>query len=204
MISKYALFLANHFADMDVYGKERINVYKYGFELLISTVFNMMGMLLTSIIMGVISRAVLFCVAFVPLRLAAGGYHAKHHWSCIIGFNAVFLGFAVLHRYISIKYALPYSLAAASISAILIWFLAPVEAVNKPLRLEQKKRQKNRSLLIAGVNMAVTLSFFAVERTNNFLPLLAFYNSGSFAASVSLAVAIAVRKKASPTISVSD
>ncbi|MDD3393236.1 MAG: accessory gene regulator B family protein [Anaerotignum sp.] len=189
MISKYALVLANHFAEKDMYSKEKINVYKYGFELLISTVLNISGILLISIVLGVIEGAVLFCMAFIPLRLAAGGYHAKHHWSCILGFNVIFFGIIMLHRYMNIKYALPYSLAAIAVSALLVWSLAPVEAFNKPLKDVQRERQRKKSVLISSINLALVLLFFVVPSIAKYAPFLAIYSSGTLAASLLLVVA---------------
>ena len=189
MISKYALVLANHFAEKDMYSKEKINVYKYGFELLISTVLNISGILLISIVLGVIEGAVLFCMAFIPLRLAAGGYHAKHHWSCILGFNVIFFGFIMLHLYMNTKYALPYSLAAIAVSALLALSLAPVEAVNKPLKAAQRESQRKKSVLISSINFVLVLLFFVVPSIAKYAPFLAIYSSGTLAASLLLVVA---------------
>ena len=195
MISKFALAMANHFAEKDVYGRDKINVYKYGFELLISSVFNVLGILLISLIMHTVIGAMFFCVAFIPLRLAAGGYHAKHHWSCILGFTVIFFGFAYLHRNMNMEYALHYSLATVIVSSALIWAFAPVATPNKPLKDEHKKRQRDRSVIIACTNLAITLLFYIIDSFNELSPLLAFYNSGAFIASLSLAAAVLVDKK---------
>ena len=195
MISKFALVLAGHFADRDIYKREEISIYKYGFELLLSTILNMAGILLISVFMDTVVGAVFFCAAFIPLRLSAGGYHAKHHWSCIVGFNIIFLAFAALHHYMSAGHILPYLLVSVLISSLLIWSLAPVEAVNKPLKDEQRKRQRQRSIIIACVNLAITLLFFTGQSINKFLPLFAFYNSGALAASLSLLAAEILNKQ---------
>lgn len=194
MISKFALVMAGHFADRNIYKQEEISIYKYGFELLLSTIINLAGILLISALMNMVVGAVFFCAAFIPLRLSAGGYHAKHHWSCIVGFNVIFLAFAALHHYMSTSHILPYLLVSVLISSLLIWSFAPVEAVNKPLKDEQRKRQRQRSLIIACVNLAITLLFFAFQSINKFLPLFAFYNSGALAASLSLLAAEILHK----------
>lgn len=194
MISKFSIILAKHFAEMNIYKHEEISIYKYGFELLVSTAINLFGILLISLIMRTVVGAVFFCMAFIPLRLAAGGYHAKHHWSCILEFNVIFLAFAVLLRYINNEYLLPYSLVTVTISSLLIWSLSPVEAVNKPLKNEQKERQRKRSIIIACANLAATLLFYIVEAIRDYSPFLVFYNSGAFAASLSLVAAKIVNR----------
>lgn len=194
MITKLSLTLAGYFAKKSVYDAEEINVYSYGFELLLSTVFNMVGIIVIALLMNELIGAILFCVAFVPLRLSAGGYHAKHHWSCILGFNMIFLAFAIINHYLNIEYMLPYSLVSAMISAILVWSLSPIEAVNKPLKPEQRKQQRNRSIILICVVLAVTLLFYAVDFDEKYFPLLSFFNSGALAASLSLVVATIVNK----------
>lgn len=195
MISKYALALASYFAKKDMYSKEKINVYKYGFELLISTVLNLSGIFLISIIWGEIEGIMFFCMAFIPLRLTAGGYHAKHHWSCILGFNAIYFGFIMFHHYMNIKYALPYSLAAIAVSSLLVWSLAPVEAINKPLKDGQRENQRNKSIVISSINLALVLLFFAVPAIAKYAPFLAIYSSGALAASLFLVVAALVDRQ---------
>ena len=195
MISKYAMVLANHFSEKDMYSKEKISVYKYGFELLISTVLNLSGVLVISIILGEIEGAVLFCMAFIPLRLAAGGYHAKHHWSCIIGFNVIFFAFIVLHHYMNIEYALPYSLVAITVSSLIVWSFAPVEAVNKPLKVVHRQTQRKKSIIISNINLVLVLLYFAIHAIAKHAHFLAIYSSGALAASLSLVIAVLVNQQ---------
>ncbi|MDR3270622.1 MAG: accessory gene regulator B family protein [Peptococcaceae bacterium] len=198
MISKLAFVLAEHFSERNMYQREEISIYTYGFELLISTVVNLLGILCIALFMGVVVEAVCFCLAFIPLRVTAGGYHAKRHWSCITGFNAIFLVFALLQGYMHPEFVLPYSLAAIAVSSLLIWALSPVAAANKPLSKAKQERQREKSLILACINMAVTLSFFAVPAIRDYSSLLAWYNSGALAASASLAAAVAVSKTTDP------
>jgi accessory gene regulator B len=135
-------------------------------------------------------------MAFIPLRLSAGGYHAKNHWSCILGFNITFFGFAALHLYMNMGNAQHYSLISVIISSLLVWSLASVEAVNKPLKDEQKGKQRKQSIIIVSINIAVTLLFYTVDAFAEYSPFLAFYNSGALAASIFLVVAMIANRKA--------
>ncbi len=193
MISRYALVLATYFAEKEAYREERIKVYKYGFELLISTILNILGIVLLSIILGALEGGILFCIAFIPLRLVAGGYHAKHHWSCILGFNVTFLGFIMLHHYMNNEHALPYSMTAIIVSSLLIWSLAPVEAVNKPLKELQRETQRKKSVTLACINLTLILLFYFVPTLTKHAQLFAFYSSGTLAASFFIVVAIFTR-----------
>lgn len=76
MISKLAKGTACFFVDNKIIEVEDSEVYAYGIELLLSTIFN----LIIAIIIALISNEFIPCVinltAFVTIRMYAGGYHA--------------------------------------------------------------------------------------------------------------------------------
>ena len=60
----------------------QINLYKYGFELLFSTAITLGFILLLSVFGGYVSQIIIFLLYFIPIRIAAGGYHAKSYGRC--------------------------------------------------------------------------------------------------------------------------
>lgn len=193
MISKIAESFALFFAGKNVYKHDETEIYKYGFELLLSTILNVAGVIIISVFMGNFFEAVLFFAAFIPLRVTAGGYHAERHWSCFLIFNFTFLLFAIILKYINGNFILLYTIISAIISGMILWVLSPVEAENKPLSVQKKKKQRGKSLFIAAFDMALIIAFV-------YMPILpssyiAFYISGMSAASISLVAANATKKK---------
>ena len=73
----------------------QINLYKYGFELLFSTVSTLSFILLLSVLGGYVSQIIIFLLYFIPIRIAAGGYHAKILWQMFC-FNELY--FCKLYR----------------------------------------------------------------------------------------------------------
>jgi len=194
MIAKASNKIAIYFANNNIFKQEEVSVYSYGFELLLSTILNGLGILMISIFMKDILASILFTLAFIPLRLAGGGYHAKHHWSCILSINVAFLFFIVLLNNVSESFTSYYVLFVSMISSLIVWILAPVEAANKPVSESKQKNMRKRSIFIAIINMLVALSFFTIP----ILPvkIAAYYLSGAFASSVSMVVA-SITSKAS-------
>jgi len=184
MIAKLSAITALFFANKDVYSHDEIDIYKYGFELLFSTIINSACILLIAALMGIVFESVLFAAAFIPLRLSAGGYHAKHHWSCILSTNTIFFAFAMMLRYMYTNFMLPYILLSVTVSFLLIWKLSPVEAVNKPLSIDQRKKQRNRSITIAAINMTIVIASYMLPQIP--VSIVAYYISGMLAASLSL------------------
>lgn len=118
----------------------------------------------TSLIIGVILNMVLeiivYLVCFIPLRIFAGGYHAKTQFRCYImsSFTTVIilLGIGFLQEKDSV-----WELICFVISLGIIWRFAPVADANKPLLCdEQVSYQKNvRRILILLAGIA-GLSYF--------------------------------------------
>lgn len=189
MIAKLSLTVAKFFSAKEIYADEKVMVYKYGFELLISTIINLFGILITSILLNTVIGGILFCCAFIPMRLVAGGYHAKHHWSCITIFNTTYLIVALLNKYILDRNMMFYACIMIMVSSILLWAFAPVEAANKPLKKEHRQKQRRQSLLLASFNILLLLVVALVDEVDWAFPLFGFYCSGALTASFSLLVA---------------
>jgi accessory gene regulator B len=188
VIKKTALAMSVYFANKKFYSEEKKNVYAYGFELLISTILNALGVLIVALIMENLAGALLFSLAFISLRITAGGYHAKKYLSCFLIFIIVFILFTILIDFIDGAYSLHYVIFSCLISSSLVWLFSPVEAKNKPLGEKQKERLKKRSLITMSIIMALTMTYIFLPD----LPLiyLEYFMSGALAASLSLVVAI--------------
>ena len=59
--------------------------------LLYSLLLNVGTMLAWSLLLGRTGQVILFLVYFIPIRMAAGGYHAKTYGSCFFWSNVVVL-----------------------------------------------------------------------------------------------------------------
>lgn len=146
MIQAVAAALSRLWAKNGVIPNEDIETYQYGLELLLSTTVNLAVMLGLSIAVGHAWLCIPYLASFVPLRLSAGGYHAKHHFSCIL-FNTLFY-------FASLVAVNALSAPAANLACILescfsfavIFLFAPVPAKNKPLSAKEQKRNRRVSL----------------------------------------------------------
>jgi len=192
MIAKVSKKMAAYFADKQIFKYEDIPTYSYGFELLFSTIINGVCLLILAFLMNIVIETALFVLAFIPLRVTAGGYHAKHHWSCCLAINVIFLFFALLIRYIDDSLLLPYIFISAILSLFIIWRISPVEAVNKPVSESKIKLLRKRSIVIAVINIAVAVTCSFMPEI--FIKYKAYYLSGAFAASLSMVLAVITMK----------
>ncbi len=74
------------FARNNVIKSEDEEVYEYGLQLLLSTVFNGIIALILAIISGTVLQCICYLAAFVLLRKSAGGFHAKNSFGLFFAF----------------------------------------------------------------------------------------------------------------------
>ena len=77
---------------------EMADVYRYGFEITISSVLNIILVLCCGIIMGDTIASVVYLFVFILIRIFTGGYHATSYLRCNIVMVVSFLLTYALYR----------------------------------------------------------------------------------------------------------
>ena len=70
--------------------EEDAEIYIYGINQILTSVFNVSSALIIGLILGTFFETVVFMAAYIPLRIFAGGYHAKTSLRCYI-FSVIML-----------------------------------------------------------------------------------------------------------------
>ena len=184
MIKKLAQKSTYFYSSHGIIDVTQHDSYIYSFELLFSTVFNFIGIAIVSWLAGNLLYGALFVPTFLTIRLSAGGYHAKRHITCILGFNFIYVGFCMSLVSLPISLCPSYIAAAALNSLILILLFSPVEAPNKPLQPYERKRQRKRSIALA--SLIISIALIASLFFSRLLPLICWFISGLLCASLLL------------------
>ena len=87
MLQRLAFKLTNFIFKNTKLDSELFEVYKYGVEITISSLLNIILIIAASIVISDIISGVIFLAVFILLRSFVGGYHAKTYFMC----NALFL-----------------------------------------------------------------------------------------------------------------
>jgi len=107
-------------------------LYQFGLNQGVIMIINALSALLIGLILGMLWQSIVLMLSYIPIRSYAGGYHANTQMKCYWLSNAVI--FAVL---VGIK-LIPwngYIFSTMSLfAAVVVFWLAPVEDLNKPLR----------------------------------------------------------------------
>ena len=99
----------------------------------------------------------------------------------------IYLLFMILLSCLDSKVLSLYSFTTAIISSVLICCLAPTEAANKPLNHKQYLQQKNRSITLSLINIA--LAFISNLTIYQFARLYTYYSSGALCTGLLLVAA---------------
>ena len=133
MIARLSRRLTSFFVVRGIVPENEMDVYVYGFEILMSTLQNFIALAILSVLIGKVIETVFFLLGFIPLRLIAGGYHAKNHFRCFLILMLVYSAFILLIFIIPVEYATRSIILSYSITAILVFIIAPSEDANKPM-----------------------------------------------------------------------
>lgn len=145
--------------------EEQRAVYIYGFELLFSTLICVGSMLLLAAFAGCLKRMAVFLLYFFPIRIAAGGYHAKSYRNCFFltnGIAAVCVaasGFLQRYGGMLIETALLGGVAGA---AAVIWKKAPVIPERYRHKTSRYRINRKYAHVILGMELIILLLNFVL------------------------------------------
>jgi len=123
------------------------DVYVYSFEVLFSTLLSFLALAVLAVFTRTVLETAIFLLGFVPLRLIAGGYHAKNHFRCFLILMCVYCTFLMAIFFLPPSYIEPVILSSVILSVLLVFLIAPSEDSNKPITGSEKVRFRKASRL---------------------------------------------------------
>lgn len=139
---------------------DRRNIYKYGINQILNMLLNIATFLVIGLLFHMEFETVIFTAAYIPLRIYAGGFHAKTPFKCWIVSAVMLLLVLLVMKYADLSLYV-YDMLAL-IGTVVILVLSPVEDKNKPLDKIEKKIYKKRCMwtLVAELLIFIILRFF--------------------------------------------
>lgn len=133
---------------------EESRIYEYGYEIFFCQIIN----ILTAIMIALIFRyflILIFLVAYIPIRIYAGGDHASSSEKCMITSAVILLAISTFGKYILSGVIGDFFYLIEIPAIIIIGLLAPVESKNKPLEADEAKRYKKYAYVITGIEALI-------------------------------------------------
>jgi accessory gene regulator B len=187
MIKKMAGHLSGALANRGIFPAEDTAVYTYGLELVIASVSGVILVFVISLLFWEPLSWFFFLLSFIPMRLTAGGYHAKTHLLCNIVFGVSYTVFMLVPVCLSDLVTPAVLICASFVSLLVTFILSPVEAKNKPLSDQKRILNRRKSLILSFAFLLIAAGSILVG--NTYFKLILFFIMGQFAASLSLIAA---------------
>lgn len=128
--------------------------YRYKIEIRLGQIVTYGTMLLIAIMTRQIVGTVFFLLFLLPLRKAAGGFHATSHWLCfVLSIGCFLIGIFVFPLMQKAEPAV--NLAFVVVACILIIPIAPVIHPSLPQKADHKAKLQKTTLIILGVQVAI-------------------------------------------------
>lgn len=137
--------------------------YKYGIEITISSILNIVIIIALGIILGVLKESIIFLICFIVLRQFTGGYHADSYLKCNMYFALSFISLILIYKMTSTILTTFICILISFACIVLITTYCPIEHINKPL--SHHKKVFNR---IIAIIISLIYSFIGTYLVSNF------------------------------------
>jgi len=163
LITKISRDIARTLINNSVISFDEISVYQYGIELALVTFFESMGLVIFALMTGRILETTAFVVAFTPLRLTAGGYHAKTVYRCFLYFLIMIIGSIAVTNGLSLHQYPVVSIIISFIAVTIIFVFAPADVENRRISITEESEFRNNARLLS----LAYFSFVCIALYNN-------------------------------------
>jgi accessory gene regulator B len=161
--------------------KGQIPIYAYGLELLLSGLINILLIVGLSILFHEIYAWFFFLLAFIPLRVTAGGFHAHTHFRCTAICLFAFAAAIYIAHLMPTTQHVAVNIILSLINLGTVVWLAPVQSAQKPLNSDTRHKNRKNALILATIVVILSVIgvFFRVHTAH------LFFSLGVFTASIS-------------------
>jgi accessory gene regulator B len=141
----------------------------YALEILLINLFKSVQVYAVAFVFGVLFETFLMNLAYVFLRIPAGGWHAKSSRNCSIFGLVVFVGIPVFLKYSLFTFSFNWLLLLSSIVLLIVFLYAPSDTEKNPLvSMSERKKKKRKALFSAFLVVCLSL-FFVAAKTSTLL-----------------------------------
>lgn len=145
----------------EIISSEDREIYVYGLKQGFILLINILTILLIGFVFNKNTETIVFLATYIPLRIYAGGYHARTQIGCYI-FSVV----VIVSVLLAIEF-IPWTnfiyIAISTVSVLIIYILSPVEDMNKPLDAAEVKVYGKKARIILSFELGVFVFLIALE-----------------------------------------
>ena len=142
--------ILNFLTEQEAIGKadEVQDFYRYGIEITISSMLNIVLVLLMGALTGHLLESVIYLAVFIAVRVITGGYHADTYFRCNLLMCSTFIATAFLNDQVCGDINIWVIAALVVFEEIIAFVFCPVENKNKPIEKEKKPKFKAMGMIV--------------------------------------------------------
>ncbi len=137
-------------------------IYLFGLIQGVIFLLNTFTALCIGMILNMLIEVIIYLVCFIPIRIFAGGYHAKTQFRCYIMSTVTTFVALRLIKFLQISNSI-FEIVVLIISIIIIWNLSPIEDDNKPLTKEEYSIYKIKVRKLISIILGVLIFSFIIN-----------------------------------------
>lgn len=142
--------ILNFLTEQEAIGKadEVQDFYRYGIEITISSMLNIVLVLLMGALTGHLLESVIYLAVFIAVRVITGGYHADTYFRCNLLMCSTFIATAFLNDKVCGYINIWVIAVFVVFEEIIAFVFCPVENKNKPIEKEKKPKFKAMGMIV--------------------------------------------------------
>ena len=160
---------ANQLQEMGIIHKDEIAIYRYGFDALCTVMLQMISIFILAIVVGNFFETLLFYLAFIPLRIYAGGCHANTRLKCYLLSLANYILFSLALVFVPSGIYFELILCGCVLSGVIVLKYAPIVHTNRKVNDDSKKRYRTVSVAIGSIEITMFLILQVIFKANPFV-----------------------------------
>lgn len=152
--------LTGYMLQQDMISDDKKEFCRFGIQQGLVLAINLLTFFIIGICLGMVWQTLIYLMAYIPVRVFAGGYHARTQERCYF-LSCALVGIVLELIRISTGY-IPVYLIASAVAGVIILILSPVGDRNKPLDQKEKAVYGHRAriMVLTEFIICVACSFF--------------------------------------------
>lgn len=163
MLNTVAKRITKCLVDDGIISSDLVDVYIYGFEVLVSSLLSTLLILLIGALGGRFIETIIFLIVFIGLRSFTGGFHASTYWLCTTLTLSIYSIVMLFSFYLIIPKTV--YLVLFPVGMIVLFLKSPVHNPNKYLTYIETKRYKTICIILFFLIMLVGMVLLNKQAT---------------------------------------
>lgn len=153
MTERFAVYLSDTLIQIGAANREERPFLIYGLFCLLSDTIQIGILLIVALLSNMVVQMAAFTFCFGILKRTIGGWHARHHFSCLVLFTTQVIVCTQIGQRLTSLLVLPLTVMLTIIMWLLVWQVAPVEHPNNPQSPQRLAELKQISRWIASIEL---------------------------------------------------